>query len=252
MVKRAIVLKHVASEGPGRIGELLTSRGYELDVRELQRGDAVPSALAQGALLVVMGGPMGVGDVAEPRFPFLRAELELLARCVDDDAPVLGVCLGAQLLAAAAGARVEPMRGPDGNRVYEIGWASVSFLGGDVEPVLAGLPERAPMLHWHGDTFELPRDGRRLAASEICENQAFALGSRLFGLQFHPEVDAQTIDDFLQADAELVERALGDGADARIRRETQRHLRAFRSVGDRLLNNVLDALTELRRPSREA
>jgi GMP synthase (glutamine-hydrolysing) len=244
-MKRALIFKHVPFEGPGRIAERLARRGYELELLELHQGARVPRALASGDLLVVMGGPMGVGDLDDPRFPFLRPELELLTRCVDADAPVLGVCLGAQLLAAAAGARVQPMTGSDGRRVYEIGWASLSLLhGGAVDPLLAGLPESATMLHWHGDAFELPPGARLLASTEVCKSQAFALRSRLFGLQFHCEVDAAAIEGFLTSDAEFVQRVLGDGAAARIRSDTRRYIDEFHRVGDRLLDNLLDAMTK--------
>jgi GMP synthase-like glutamine amidotransferase len=243
-MKRATVLKHVPFEGPGRIAERLTKRGYELELRELHRGEPVPEAVASGDLLVVMGGPMGVADVGAPEFPFLRPELELLARCIEVDAPVLGVCLGAQLLAAAAGARVEPMKHPDGRRAYEIGWASLSFLHeGAHDALLAGLPARAPVLHWHGDAFELPGGARRLAATELCPNQAFALRSRLFGLQFHCEVGAADVDGFLQSDAAFVQRVLGDSAAARIQSDTRRYIDGFEVLGDRLLDNLLDAMT---------
>src|SRR5262245_7242780 len=117
---RAIILQHVPFEGPARIADLLTARGCSLDVRQLHRGDRVPSRLGPGELLVVMGGPMGVADVGSPEFPFLRQEIELLRHCVTEDAPVLGVCLGAQLLAAAAGAAVAPMHDASGERVYEV------------------------------------------------------------------------------------------------------------------------------------
>src|SRR5437868_5852445 len=111
---------------------MLVARGYALDARETYRGDAVPAHLAPGELLVVMGGPMGVGDP----LPFLEQEAELLRRCIADDAPVLGICLGAQLLAHAAGANVAPMT-RDGARIYEVGWAPLALHD---DPILRGVP----------------------------------------------------------------------------------------------------------------
>src|SRR5689334_18764896 len=98
-MRRAIVLQHIAFEGPARLASLLEARGYQLDIRRLDRGDAVPERLHSGELLIVMGGPMGVADAERAPYSFLQRELELLRRCVVDDAPVLGVCLGAQLIA---------------------------------------------------------------------------------------------------------------------------------------------------------
>lgn len=243
-MKRALILKHVPFEGPARIAPLLEARGYTLELRELHRGDAVPRALAAGELLVLMGGPMGVGDIDDARWPFLRRELQLLERCIAEDAPVLGVCLGAQLLAAAAGADVQPMKDAGGRRVYEIGWASLRFTDDAASAaLLAGLPRRATMLHWHGDGAALPSGARLLASTDVCENQAFALGSRQFGLQFHCEVDAAGIEGFLLSDAEFVRSAYGDGAVERIRQDTQEYIEDFHVVGDRLLGNLIDAMT---------
>jgi GMP synthase-like glutamine amidotransferase len=239
---RAVVLKHVTFEGPARIAELLAARGCSIEIRELYRGDRVPSRLEPDELLIVMGGPMGVADVGSPEFPFLRDELELLRRCVAADAPVLGVCLGAQLLAAAAGAVVAPMRDGSGARVYEVGWSPLELHAGDA--VLAGVPARPTVLHWHGDACELPSGARLLASTPVCKTQAFALGTRQFGLQFHCEVDTPHVLEFLRVDAEFVARANGPDGVERIRRDTERHIAGLRAAGDRLLGNMLDAMTD--------
>jgi GMP synthase-like glutamine amidotransferase len=145
-------------------------------------GEALPR-LEQLRGLVVMGGPMGVSDTAA--HPYLAGELELLASAVAADLPVLGVCLGAQLLAAALGARV--YRGAQA----EIGPGTVTLSEeGRADPVLgaAGRVE-LPVVHWHQDTFELPGGAVRLAGSDLYPNQAFRVGARAYGLQFHVEVD---------------------------------------------------------------
>ncbi|HKY40995.1 MAG TPA: gamma-glutamyl-gamma-aminobutyrate hydrolase family protein [Polyangiaceae bacterium] len=246
-MNRAIILKHASFEDPARIATLLRARGYELDTREVYRGDAVPRRLESGEVLIVMGGSMGVGDVGNPEFQFLQQELELLAWCAERDAPVLGVCLGAQLLAAAAGADVDPMIGDDGKRRYEVGWAPVKFLPLSPEdPLLAGVPTQANVLHWHGDMFELPRGARLLASTSLCKNQGFQLHSRLFGLQFHCEVEARDVEGFLRADLELAERANGPGSAATIRRETTQYLAALQALGDQLLGNLLTEMTDRR------
>src|SRR3954467_5901295 len=119
--KRAVILQHVEFEGPARIADVLIEAGLVLDVRALYRGDEVPSQLDRGDVLVVMGGPMGVADLDDPAYPFLGREVDLLRRTITDDAPMLGVCLGAQLLAHAGGAAVYPMsEAKSGWRVYEV------------------------------------------------------------------------------------------------------------------------------------
>jgi GMP synthase (glutamine-hydrolysing) len=243
-MKRAVVLKHVESEGPGRIAEVVAEEGYALDIRSLHREDRVPSDLGRRDLLIVMGGPMGVGDLQGPEYPFLAREAELLRQRVIEDAPVLGICLGAQLLAHAAGATVYPMMTSDGrNRLYEVGWGPLAFHATYRDAVLAGIPSEAQMLHWHGDTFDLPAGARLLASSEICRNQGFQLQRHLFGLQFHCEVMEQDIENFLEADGDFVIKASGEDGIDHLRRETARHLDSFRDVGDRLLRNIVRAMT---------
>src|SRR5581483_4104976 len=135
---------------------LLEEAGLAVEGRSLHLGEPVPRGLPPDVALVVMGGPMGVADVGDPAYPYLADEVALLRARLDAGAAVLGVCLGAQLLAHAAGARVYPnVRPGDGTRVYEVGWAPVRFLRPD-EPALRGLGHTEPMLHWHGDTFDLP------------------------------------------------------------------------------------------------
>ena len=239
-MKTAVILKHVEFEGPSRIAPLLAERGYRLDIRALYLGDLVPSHLGQDEILVVMGGPMGVADLDNPEFSFLKREVDLLRSCIEQDQPVLGVCLGSQLLAHAAGARVRQMH--DGrSRQYEVGWGAIRFHHETNDQALRGLPREGQVLHWHGDTFELPAGARLLASSPICANQAFRLG-RQFGLQFHCEVTSTDVETWLAADDGFVTRANGDDAFARIRRDTAQYISEQDALGDRLFANILDAM----------
>lgn len=240
-MKTAIVLKHVEFERPSRIAPLLVERGYQVDIRALYRGDPVPARLGNDELLVVMGGPMGVSDIERPELPFLKRELELLRSCLDTNRPVLGICLGSQLLAHAAGARVQPMH--DGQtRLYEVGWGGLRFHHEVSDEVLRGMPLEGHVLHWHGDTFELPSGARHLASSTLCPNQAFRLG-RQFGLQFHCEVTEADIEAWLAADDGFVVQANGKQGFAQIRHDTQAHISAQYELGDQLLGNILDAMS---------
>jgi GMP synthase (glutamine-hydrolysing) len=243
---RAIVLQHTATEGPERVATALSARGIASEVRALYAGEPVPAGVAAGDLLVVMGGPMGVGDVGDPRWPFLAQEIALLRTLLARDAPVLGICLGSQLLAAAAGARVYPNTrpGPGGAPVpaREVGWGTVDLIGAEREPLLAGLPPQPLVLHWHGDTFDLPAGAIRLASTPVCANQAFRLGRRQVAFQFHCELERDTIAVWAHEDAAFARAALGDGATERIIADTARLYPAARPAWDRLLANTLDLL----------
>ena|SRR5688572_25429105 len=137
-MSKAVILQHVAHEGPGRIVPVLRDYGIQTDVRHLYKGDEVPTDLDEITLLIVLGGPMGVGDAGNSKYPFLEKELDTIGRIVRADRPFLGICLGAQLLAHAAGAKVQP------NPVPELGWAPVTFpFPGGTEPIVMGIDRKS-------------------------------------------------------------------------------------------------------------
>ncbi len=178
---RWAVIQHVAFEGPGLIASEARARGLALDIRRMDRGDPLP-AVDELDGLVVMGGPMGVHDTAE--HGWLALERQLVADAVKRGLSVLGVCLGAQQLAAALGAQVR--RGP----APEVGLGEVELTeGGRTDPVLGPVGTRLAVLHWHHDTFDPPPGAVPLARSARYENQAFRVGERAYGLQFHVELD---------------------------------------------------------------
>ncbi|MGN6594211.1 MAG: type 1 glutamine amidotransferase [Terriglobales bacterium] len=175
------VLQHVAWEGPGLVVSALRERSLGYKIVRLDEGGSVPHiGLVEG--LVVMGGTMGAYET--DKYPFLEQEIELLGACVAQDIPVLGICLGAQLLAASLGATVE--RGP----VMEIGAGEVMLTeDGRQDPVLGFGPARLPVAHWHQDTYPQPPGAALLASSALYPQQAFRAGHSAYGLQFHIEVD---------------------------------------------------------------
>jgi GMP synthase-like glutamine amidotransferase len=189
-VPSVLVLQHLAAEGPALVATALRSAGLDVVVHRTDLDPSVP-ALDGHRGLVVMGGPSGAGS--DEGFPSRRAELGLLAKALDYEIPVLGVCLGAQLLAVAAGGTV--LRGPAGP---EIGWGQVSVTGAAIDdPLFAVGPFSATVLHWHHDTFTLPPGASLLASSKAYENQAFRVGPSAWGLQFHAEVDEAAVRTFV-------------------------------------------------------
>jgi len=181
-----VVLQHVAYEGPGAIAGAVADAGADLLVVRLDRGERVPEANAVAGMrgLVVMGGPMGVYD----ELPWLVPERTLVRSAVEAGLPVLGVCLGAQQLAAALGGTVTD--GP----VPECGVGEVHLTSDAIgDPLFGPAPSPLPCIHWHGDTFSLPERAVRLAGNEAYENQAFRFGRRAYGLQFHVEVTGSLV-----------------------------------------------------------
>lgn len=180
---RVHVLQHVPFEGPGRIGDWLEARGARVGWTRLFAGDPLPAPDGID-LLVAMGGPMSAND--EATLPWLKDEKRLIREVIVRDLPVLGVCLGAQLIASALGARV--YRSP----VAEIGWFPVR---GVATPDWAfRFPPEFPAFHWHGETFDLPDGAVRLARSDACEHQAFQVKRHVIGLQFHLETTVEGVD----------------------------------------------------------
>jgi GMP synthase-like glutamine amidotransferase len=202
-------LQHVSFETPGFLINLIREKGHSLRTTALYREEPLPSA-ADFDALIIMGGPMSIHD--EDVYPWLRAEKELIAAAIREGKKVLGICLGAQLIAAVLGARVYPnpqkeigfwpvqwteavaslrragAGAPDGVRAGRPGEAR----SGGVQPE-AAQPGEALFFHWHGETFDLPAGAVLLASTPACVNQAFRVGDKVLGIQFHPEVTQEII-----------------------------------------------------------
>jgi GMP synthase (glutamine-hydrolysing) len=230
---KALVLNHVAFEDLGSLQVVLRERNFDLETLD---ASTAPFPLAQAALcdlLIVLGGPIGVGDTAD--YPFLTDELACIRQRMDARKPILGICLGAQLMAAALGARVYP-----GTQGPEIGWAPLQRPL-DVETPEWFSPLLTPSLslfHWHGDTFDLPEGSRHLASTNPYKNQAFALGDFALALQFHPEVTAAGLERwYVGHSCEL--RATGIGV-RELRAEGLKHAPALEIAANIFWNQWLD------------
>jgi GMP synthase-like glutamine amidotransferase len=228
---RIHIIQHVAFEGEGAISKWAREREYSVTVTKQFDGGRLP-ALADFDFLVVMGGPMSAND--DSRFAWLDAEKKLIAEALRGKKAILGVCLGAQLVAQALGARVYR------NREKEIGWFPVRLTPeAAASRFFAGLPAAMIVLHWHGETFDLPPGAVRLAESNVCHNQAFEIGGRVLGLQFHLEVLPDGVEDLIQHSAADLERGPST--------QTGGQMRASAHLGQTLLPvlyTVLDRLAE--------
>jgi GMP synthase-like glutamine amidotransferase len=185
---KIVVFQHLPCEHPGIWRDFLREDGIEGTTVELDAGDSIP-ALDDADALLVFGGPMNVDEDA--RFPWLGPETAAIRDAAMGGLPILGVCLGGQLLAKALGGRVTK------NPVPEVGLLEVELTEpGAGDPLFAGWPRRPPVVQWHSDTFALPSGATLLATSPACRSQAFRWGERAYGLQFHPEVTAEMVEEW--------------------------------------------------------
>lgn len=232
-----IIFRHVDCEGPGYLAEVLRARAIPFELVRVDAGEPVPEAPA-AAGLVFMGGPMSVND----DLPWVHQELALIRRAVGAGVPVLGHCLGGQLIARALGAEVGP------NPVKEIGWhpiATVEAAAG--APWIAGVAAELEGFHWHGETFALPDGASHLFASDHCAHQGFALGSGVLALQFHVEMTAELVREWVQRYAEELAASVHSPAvqtPEAILEDLDRRVAALHGVADVLYDRWLAAVVE--------
>lgn len=214
MSKTVIALRHLAFEDLGLLDPLLRERGFDrIEYREAGVDDLAHIDPDEPDLLVVLGGPIGAED--EALYPWLRDEQRLVRRRLDSGRPLLGICLGAQLMARVMGARVKPMR----HGLKEIGFGPITLTDAGRRSPLAAIPAGQPVLHWHGDQFDLPPGCESLAGTDLCPHQAFLAGPNALALQFHLEADPARLEQWLIGHAgELAQAGIDLGrlrADAR-------------------------------------
>ncbi|MGK9174395.1 glutamine amidotransferase [Yokenella regensburgei] len=229
-MKTAVVFRHVPFEDLDSLSETLLAKGYrwrciDTPVQSLASFDAL-----KDDLLIVLGGPVGVYE--QHLYPFLETELRIIRERLLAGKPVLGICLGAQMMATAMGARVASMG------LKEIGYGPVTVSA--QAPAYFAALDNLPVLHWHGDRFELPQDAILLASSDQCDNQAFRIGTYALAFQFHLEVTAAALESWLVGHACELHQA---GIDPRtLREDATRYSASLSSAARQVVGHWLDEL----------
>jgi len=230
-----VVFQHVTIETPSRLGNVLRDHGHELRVINFEQGDTVPVDLDNVDGLVIMGGPQNVDEVDQ--HAWMQPEMDFIKRAHDAGLPIVGVCLGAQLIAKSLGGDVAPMDMP------EVGWQNVKLaFPGTIDPIYIGITWDSMQFHLHGQQVtELPPGATPLAGSKACRTQAFKVGFRTYAFQYHFEWNEQDIRQFVKD--ELVTRA-GANPDE-ITRGLEDHYDTYARRGERLCNNIASLLMPL-------
>ena len=231
---RLLVFQHVAFEILGTLNPLLKKSGFRIRYVNFERDpDAVPNVDGYHGL-VVLGGPMNVDQVEV--HPHLAAEVSAIRQAIERDIPVLGICLGAQLIARALGAPVTV------NPEKEIGWYDVAVSdAGREDPLFAHFADTEKIFQWHGDTFAIPAGATHLASTPSCRHQAFRHGDKVYGFQFHMEVDEPLIERWLTVPVHQEEIRASDGRiePDRIRAETDTHIRSLKRLARRTFEGFI-------------
>ncbi|MFQ5956803.1 MAG: type 1 glutamine amidotransferase [Candidatus Brocadiales bacterium] len=231
LTKPVLIIKHIDIEGPGTLGDFVERNKVPYQVVNAFLEDSYVEEPGDYSAVVTLGGPMGVYDDEEV-YPFLGWEDAFLKRAIVENVPVLGLCLGAQLLAKAAGAKVT--KAPE----KEIGWFDVSLTeDGRTDPLFEGMPEKLLVFQWHGETFEIPEGGKKLAGSSVCPNQAFRVGKTAYGLQFHLEVTPPMINQWIDAYKEELDSLKGVVDPKEIARQSEENSSTYNEQAERFYRN---------------
>jgi len=219
-LKKLLIIQNIRREGPGLFLKIAKENGFLPEIYNLSECEKLPEA-KQDDLILIMGGPMSVRDINNEKYFWLREETEYIKRAIENNNSIIGVCLGAQLLAHILGGKIEKLKDEFNKEDKpELGWDEISSINLKSNDELS-LSLRKPLkvLHWHGDRIILPSQAKLLASSTRCKEQLFKVGEFIYGLQFHVETEGSMTDDWIKNDQKFIISGLGENAQEILKRE---------------------------------
>ncbi len=219
-MKKLLVLQNIEREGPGLFSKIAKEKGFFPEIYNLPLGDKLPEAKKED-LILIMGGPMSVRDLNNKKYFWLREETIFINKAIENQISIIGVCLGAQLLAHISGGKIEPLK-DESNQANkpEIGWSEISPISKKSNDE-KGLRIKEPLkvLHWHGDRIILPPHAELLASSARCSEQFFTIGEFIYGLQFHVETEGLMTENWIRNDKKFIISGLGENGQNILRKQ---------------------------------
>ena len=242
-MKRLLVLKHLEIEGPGLFYRIAKERELTIEIIRLDLGNELPKTNKDDVLLI-MGGPMGVKDIGSKRYPWLKSERDFIKSELKKKTRIIGVWLGAQLLANAAGGDVETLKyGSPPKPLPEIGWSPV-FFNKSNNDFNKFCETHFHALHWHGDRILLPKDAKLIASSKRCKEQFFKIGDLAYGLQFHIELNKEMTERWINEDKLFISKGLGPKGQAILREEDKQFREKTFLKRKQFINKLFDLLSK--------
>ena len=236
------MVQHIDREGPDLVAEIALQQGMVIHTIRPDQGEPLPDPIStKNTIAVLLGGPMSVGDRHQDGMVWMQRELDWLALWHQQNNPVLGICLGAQLLAVAAGGAIQPLQvGLPPQPMKEVGYGAIHWLvKPSSEPLLMGLQPSEMVLHWHGDRIQLPPTATLLGSSLHCQEQVFRIGRNAIGLQCHMELTTNNLGRWIQEDLDYVVSAIGKNGPEKLRQDNERFGDSIQQQGGRLIRNIL-------------
>ena len=209
-MKKLLVLKNIEREGPGLFLKVAKEKGFLPEIYNLYLGEKLPEA-KKDDLILIMGGPMSVREINNEKYFWLKDETDFLKRAIENQISIIGVCLGAQILAHILGGKIEKLKDESKNKNNpELGWSEISSVDEKSNDEISLIIKKTlKVLHWHGDRIILPPQAKLLASSARCNEQFFQIGDYIYGLQFHVETEGLMTDDWIKNDKKFIISVLG-------------------------------------------